>query len=175
MPYPSELRYAETHEWLKIVKVKPAPSPLKGKPAKAEKKPKEVKKRKKADKEEKKIGVIGITDFAVEKLNEITYIQFPEVGSTVKQGEPFGEIESIKTTAELLSPVTGKVTAVNEEIKDHLEIISKDPYDDGWLIKVEMKDETEADSLMTATEYRDFIKTSEEEEGGEDLSDDFMM
>jgi glycine cleavage system H protein len=109
-------------------------------------------------------GVVGITDFAVKKLTDLVHIELPEVGDEVVQGNAFGSIESVKAVSDLNAPVSGKVTEVNEEVISNLDLISNDPYDEGWLIKISISDPTEFDSLMTKKDYENYIKTLEEEE-----------
>lgn len=107
---------------------------------------------------------IGITDFAVKKLTDLVHIELPEVGDEVVQGNPFGSIESVKAVSDLNTPVSGKVVEVNEEIAANLDLISTEPYDEGWLVKISISDPTEFDSLMTKKDYENYIKTIEEEE-----------
>jgi glycine cleavage system H protein len=127
-----------------------------------------------------KTAIIGITDYAIEQLGDITHIELPKVGQNVEAGSPFGEIDSVKTTAELYSPVSGKVTAVNHAVENDLDILASEPYDEGWLIKVKMKDPSELDGLMSAEEYTEMVEAAaqeeeeEEEETDEVDEDDFM-
>lgn len=93
---------------------------------------------------------IGITSVATERLGEIVFAELPAVGDTVKAGETCGEVESTKSVSDLYSPVTGTVTAVNEEIEDNYETINDDPFGEGWLFEVEVES---AGPLMTADEY----------------------
>lgn len=93
---------------------------------------------------------IGITSVATERLGEIVFAELPAVGDTVEAGETCGEVESTKSVSDLYSPVTGTVTAVNEEIEDNYETINDDPFGEGWLFEVEVES---AGPLMTADEY----------------------
>ena len=93
---------------------------------------------------------IGITSVATERLGEIVFAELPAVGDTVEAGETCGEVESTKSVSDLYSPVTGTVTAVNEEIEDNYEIINNDPFGEGWLFEVEVES---AGPLLTADEY----------------------
>jgi len=111
-------------------------------------------------------AVIGITDYAVAQLNDLVHIELPKAGSDVSAGQPFGEIESVKTVSDLVSPVTGKISAVNSITDDTLDTLSKSPFDDGWLIKVKGVDEKEIKSLMSDQEYGAFLKKSEHHDGG---------
>jgi glycine cleavage system H protein len=111
-------------------------------------------------------AVIGITDYAVAQLNDLVHIELPKSGADVSAGQPFGEIESVKTVSDLVSPVTGKISAVNSITDDTLDTLAKSPFDDGWLIKVKGVDAKELKSLMTDKEYDKFIKESEHHDGG---------
>jgi glycine cleavage system H protein len=110
------------------------------------------------------IGIVGITQYAVIKLTDLVHIDLPKKGTKVEQGSPFGEIESVKTVAEISAPVSGEIIEVNSEVMENVEIVSDDPYEDGWLIKVKMSDTKELESLMNYKEYKDYVKTCEEEE-----------
>ncbi|MEW5705957.1 MAG: glycine cleavage system protein GcvH [Actinomycetota bacterium] len=103
-------------------------------------------------------ATIGISDYAQNALGDIVYVDLPKVGDEVSMGDTVGEIESVKSTSELRTPVSGKVLEVNESIVDTPEIINEDPYGSGWLFKVEMTDPTELDELMNAEEYEAYIK-----------------
>ncbi len=97
---------------------------------------------------------IGITQFAVEQLTDIIYIDLPDPGDPVAAGDSFGEIESVKAVSDLYSPVTGDVVAVNEKLQNDPTIISKDPYTAGWFIKVKVEPGTSLDGLMTLQQYQ---------------------
>ncbi|MBN1380703.1 MAG: glycine cleavage system protein GcvH [Deltaproteobacteria bacterium] len=103
------------------------------------------------------VGVVGITDYAQEKMGEILNIELPEDESTVEMDEPFGTIESAKGIVELISPVTGEIININEDIADDIGIINSDPHDTGWLIVVELSDMEELDELLDAEGYHDFL------------------
>jgi len=113
-------------------------------------------------------AVIGITDYAVKQLSDLVHLELPKVGDTLEAGTPFGEVESVKTVADLVSPVSGKVTAVNKEVIDNPDILHEEPYEDGWLIKVKVTEKADLDSLMDAKEYQEFIESAEEEGGEEE-------
>jgi len=83
---------------------------------------------------------VGITDFAQDQLGEIVYVDLPEVGDTFEAGEPFGEVESVKSVSELLMPIAGKVVEINEELAEAPDLVNSDCYGDGWLIKIEHGD-----------------------------------
>lgn len=104
------------------------------------------------------IVTIGITDYAQESLGDIVFVEFPEEGSEVVNGETFGVVESVKAVSDLYSPVTGKVTEINDDIVESPEVVNDDPYGDGWMIKVEMNSNIELDDLLTDEEYEEFVK-----------------
>jgi glycine cleavage system H protein len=103
------------------------------------------------------LATIGITDFAQEKLGEIHSVELPEVDASVERDEPFGSIESAKGVFELISPVSGEVISVNEDISDDIGIINSDPHDTGWMIVVGINDPEELDDLLDSREYNDFV------------------
>ena len=121
---PDDRKYLETHEWAKI---------------------------------NGDIALIGITDFAINELcsgneGDLVYCDLPETGRTLEIGETFGEIESVKAVADLNSPVEGEVIEINEAIEDHLEILSSDPWEHGWMVKVKLSKKT-MDHLIDAEAY----------------------
>lgn len=104
------------------------------------------------------LATIGITDYAQENLGEVVSVELPEADSEVERDEPFGTIESsAKGIVELISPVSGDVIHVNEDISDDTGIINSEPHDTGWLIIVEMNDIEELDDLLDVKGYHDFI------------------
>ena len=92
------------------------------------------------------IGRVGLSEYAVKELNEVVFIELPEVGTQVNKGRPFGTVESVKAVFDLNSPVTGKVVAVNQLIKDSPEKVTSDPYEEGWMIEIELSDVSELES-----------------------------
>jgi glycine cleavage system H protein len=111
------------------------------------------------------LATIGITDYAQENLGEVVSIELTEVESDVAQDEPFGTVESsAKGIVELISPVSGEVISVNEDIGDDIGIINSDPHDTGWLLVVGMSDLDELDDLLDAKGYHDFIAQEAESE-----------
>ena len=102
---------------------------------------------------------VGITAFAVESLGDIVYLELPDVGDQLTQEAQFGEVESVKAVSELYSPVTGSVAEVNQGVVDTPEVVNDSPYGDGWLLKVEVDDASEADNLMTAEEYDQLLSS----------------
>ncbi|RAL21864.1 glycine cleavage system protein GcvH [Thermoflavimicrobium daqui] len=96
---------------------------------------------------------IGITDFAQSELGDIVFVELPEVGAEIAVGEPFGSVESVKTVSELYAPVSGKVIEVNGDLEESPENVNNSPYEDGWMIVVEMADASELEKLLTAEGY----------------------
>jgi len=105
------------------------------------------------------IGTVGITDYAQNSLGDIVFVDLPKVGDTVEAAKSFGSVESVKAVSDLFAPVSGKVTAINEELKDAPEKINTDA-NTTWLLKVELADAKQIDGLLTAADYEKF--TSEE-------------
>ncbi|AWX58105.1 glycine cleavage system protein GcvH [Brevibacillus formosus] len=101
---------------------------------------------------------IGITSFAQSELGDIVFVELPEVGATIQQDEPFGSVESVKTVSELYAPVTGKVVEVNGELEDAPELVNSSPYEQAWMIVVELSDTAELDKLMDADKYEAMVK-----------------
>ncbi len=102
---------------------------------------------------------IGMTDFAQAELGDIVFVELPEVGATLACGDPFGSVESVKTVSELYAPVSGKVVAINSALTDAPEQVNASPYGDGWMIVVELSDESELNQLWTAERYADTYST----------------
>ena len=97
--------------------------------------------------------VVGITQFAQEQLGDIVFVELPEVGTLIEQESPFGVVESVKTVSDLYAPVSGTVTASNKELEAHPEQVNSEPYGTGWIIEVEVSDETELEKLMSPDDY----------------------
>lgn len=102
---------------------------------------------------------VGITSYAQEKMTDIVYVELPDVGKEVKNGDELGVLESVKSVSEFYSPVSGTVVEVNKALEDSPEKINSSPYDDGWLAVLEMKDKTEIDALLTPEQYAKHLKT----------------
>ena len=100
---------------------------------------------------------IGITDFAAGELGDIVFVELPEVGSEVTRSEPVGTIEAVKTVADLYSPVTGIVEAINTELEANPDIINQSPYEEGWFMKIQMTNPSELDELMSHDDYNEMI------------------
>jgi glycine cleavage system H protein len=97
---------------------------------------------------------VGITDFAQDALGDIVYVQLPEVGTTVRAGDPCGELESTKSVSDLYAPVNGTITAVNEALADQPDLVNTDPYGEGWLLDIDVEDQEEVEALMDADTYQ---------------------
>ena len=100
---------------------------------------------------------VGITDYAQDALGDVVYVELPQVGDRVEQGEPFGEVESTKSVSELFAPVSGVVSEVNDELAGAPQRLNEDPYGDGWICTVTFDDAAQLDSLLDADGYRDLI------------------
>ena len=121
---PEELKFAPSHEWAHL-----------------------------AQADGKNIATIGISAHAVEALSDVVYMELPEPGADVTAGASFGEVESVKATSDLFSPVTGKVIEVNTALPDNLEVLGTDPYGEGWIVKVEVTDAASIEALLDFTAY----------------------
>ena len=100
---------------------------------------------------------IGITEFAQEQLGDVVYLELPAEGTALSAGEPFGEIESAKTVAELFAPVTGELIAINGVLEERPELVNDEPYGEGWIVRVRLADAGELDQLLDADAYREQI------------------
>lgn len=98
-------------------------------------------------------ATVGITDYAQEQLTDIVYVEMPEVGAEAVRGQEIGVVESCKIASELYAPVSGSVTAVNEQLADAPELVNNDPYGEGWILKIKMTNPSEADSLLDPKAY----------------------
>lgn len=98
------------------------------------------------------VAIIGVSDFAQSEMGDITYVDMPDIDDEFAAGEDFGALESVKASSELVTPVSGKIVARNEELEDTPELINEDPYK-AWIIKIEMSDNSQLDSLMNAAAY----------------------
>jgi glycine cleavage system H protein len=100
---------------------------------------------------------VGITGYAAEHIGDIVFVELPKVGTTVIAGSSFGVIEAVKSVSELFAPVSGTVVAINERVAKEPELVSADPYGEGWLIEVDMNNQGEIAALKDSAGYRDFI------------------
>ena len=128
MSIPKELKYSKEHEWISV---------------------------------EGNIGTIGITEFAQGELGDLVYVDIDTVGQVVKKDEIFGTVEAVKTTSDLFLPVTGKILEVNSEITesggDDPGLINSSPYEDGWIVKIEIMDPSELDTLLDSEAYATLV------------------
>ncbi len=101
--------------------------------------------------------IVGITHYAQDALGDIVFLELPPVGTDVETNVPFATIESVKSVSDVYSPVTGKITEVNDAVTDAPEIINQDPYGEGWMVKIEMENKGELKNLISSEEYQKFI------------------
>ena len=104
------------------------------------------------------LATIGITDYAQEELGDIVNVELPDEGDEIHKDEAFGAVESVKASSEVFSPVSGKIVEVNEPLLDAPEMMNEDPYDEGWMVKIELSDSSELNDLMDAAGYEEYIK-----------------
>jgi glycine cleavage system H protein len=107
---------------------------------------------------EKDLATMGITDYAQGELGDIVFVELPKVGTKVEQMKSFGVIEAVKAVSELFSPVTGEVVEVNTKLESEAGLINKDPYGEGWIIKVKVKDQSEVKELLSAEDYKKLLE-----------------
>ncbi len=105
------------------------------------------------------VAIVGITDYAQGELGDIVFVEIETEGEQLDQGEVFGTIEAVKTVSDLFMPVSGKVVEVNTALEDSPDLINKDPFEKGWLIKISLSDPAELDSLMDAGAYKELLNT----------------
>lgn len=103
-------------------------------------------------------ATVGITDHAQDHLGDVVYVELPEVGTAVTQGGSFGAVESVKATSDINSPISGKVVEVNEELSNSPGLVNASPYENGWIIKVEIGNSEEVKSLMDSDQYSKFCE-----------------
>ena len=108
-------------------------------------------------------GTIGITDYAQSELGDVVFAELPKVGVTMKAGESFGTIESVKAVSEIFTPVSGEITEINSKLVDTPEIINKDPHGSAWLVKIRLSDPKEVSALMDAAAYETYIAAQAKE------------
>ena len=104
------------------------------------------------------IALVGIFDFAQDELGDVVYVELPDVGTEVEANNTFGVVESVKAVSDLYSPVTGTVTEVNDRLNDEPELVNSEPYEEAWMLRIEMSDATEVDGLLDADEYKSFVE-----------------
>ena len=106
---------------------------------------------------EGQFGWIGITDYAQSELGDIVYIEIPAVGTKLEKGKSFGTIEAVKAVSDLFAPVTGDLVEMNSEMKDHPEVVNKDPYGEGWMVKIKIANPAQLDTLLDVHAYKTLI------------------
>ena len=104
-------------------------------------------------------ATFGITWYAQDQLGEVVFFDPPEVGKTLRRGDPYAEVESVKAVSDVFAPLSGEIIEVNEGLADQPEKINSDPYGDGWMVKVRLSDPGEADSLLDVGAYRDLLQS----------------
>ncbi|HDJ24201.1 MAG TPA: glycine cleavage system protein GcvH [Candidatus Aminicenantes bacterium] len=108
------------------------------------------------------LGVVGITDFAQKQLGDVVFVELPEVNTQFEFHQVLGVVESVKAVSDIYSPISGEVVEVNQALNDNPELINEDPHGEGWIVKIKIKDETELQRLMSASEYEKYIEGIEE-------------
>lgn len=103
------------------------------------------------------VATVGITDYAVEHLSDLVFLELPRKGTAAMKGKPFGEIESVKAVSELFSPVSGEIVEVNDALTDDLDTLAKDPFEKGWLVKVKLRDKKEPAAMKSKDEYEKLL------------------
>lgn len=124
--FPEDLKYADSHEYVKI---------------------------------EDGIASVGITSYAVAQLGDIVYVELPKIGTIFNKGDTFGVVESVKAVSDLYAPVNGKVIAINETLSDRPEFLAEDPYENGWIMKMEVEADVDVQGLKTSEEYSDLVSS----------------
>jgi|TARA_B110000116_G_C16760595_1_gene548170 glycine cleavage system H protein len=107
------------------------------------------------------IATIGITDFAVDSLGDIVFVELPQKGTQINQFSTFGEVESVKAASEIYTPISGEIIEINENLETEPELLNNSPYENGWLIKVKMSDPTEIEKLMDSKAYEQFVNAGD--------------
>ncbi|HPB00631.1 MAG TPA: glycine cleavage system protein GcvH [Candidatus Marinimicrobia bacterium] len=103
------------------------------------------------------VAVVGITDYAQSQLGDVVYIDLPKVGDVVARGDVIGTIEAVKTVADIYSPVSGEIVAVNSALKDASELVNKDPYGEGWIASIKLSNSMELEALLDPADYEKLI------------------
>ena len=112
---------------------------------------------------EDNIVSIGVSDYAQAEIQDVVYVELPEVGAILEQHKTFGVIESVKAAFDLYAPVSGEVIEINEELEDAPELVNEAPYGNGWMVKIRMSDSEELEGLMSASEYQAMVEAEENE------------
>jgi glycine cleavage system H protein len=107
-------------------------------------------------------GVIGVSDYAQEQLSDVVYVELPEVGDSFAQGEVLAVIESVKAASDVFMPISGEILEINEALEDSPELVNQDPFGEAWLVRINITDPGELDSLMDAAAYQSFVEGLDE-------------
>ena len=107
------------------------------------------------------VATVGITDYAQHSLGDVVYIDLPRVGDSFGTHEAFGSVESVKAVSEVFTPVAGEIVEVNEGLNDTPEVVNSDPYGDAWFVRIKMNNPGEADKMLTAAEYEEYLSENE--------------
>jgi len=102
-------------------------------------------------------GVIGITDYAQGELGDVVFLELPVAGTKVEQGKQFGTIEAVKTVSDIFAPVSGEIVEINSALKDSPELVNKEPYSGGWMVKIKIENKSELSNLLDAAKYQEMI------------------
>ena len=105
------------------------------------------------------IGTIGITEYAQKEMGDVVFVELPSVGTELEMGDELGSIESVKAVSELFVPVSGEIVEVNDKLSEKPELVNSDPYGDGWMVRIKLSRPDEADGLMSAEEYDEYVET----------------
>jgi glycine cleavage system H protein len=132
-PYPEDLLYTKDHEWARV-----------------------------ETKDGQSIATIGISRFAVDHLGDVTQVELPKAGDSLKQGAIFGSVESVKAVSDLFAPLSGKILRVNSMLQDAPEQINGNPYGEGWMVEIAVADRDETSRLMDVNAYRELVRTQAE-------------
>ena len=106
------------------------------------------------------VATIGITDFAQHALGDVVYVELPSIGDTLESHEAFGSVESVKAVSEIFTPIAGEVVEVNDDLNDTPEAVNSDPYGAAWMIKIKMKNRGDADAMLNAAEYEEYLSAN---------------
>ena len=124
MNVPSNLKYTDDHEWIKV---------------------------------DGDIATVGVTEYAQQQLGDVVFVEIETEGETLAKGETFGTIEAVKTVSDLFMPISGEVVEINPKLEDAPETINNDPYEEGWMVKIKIQDESELNDLLSADAYKETI------------------
>lgn len=107
------------------------------------------------------VATVGVTRFAVEQLGDVTQVDLPKEGETVKKDDVLGSVESVKAVSDVYAPLSGKIVKVNTPLADSPEYLNDEPYDEGWMVQIELSNPKELDGLMTAAQYQEYLREEE--------------